>query len=499
VSSSEVTRAYLARIEVVEPVIHACTVVLHDEALAAAKEADARVARGERRSVLDGVPVTLKESLDLRGHASTLGLPSRKNHRATDDAVMVAVLREAGAVFLAKTNVSQALLFHESRNPVFGETKNPWHVDRGPGGSSGGEAAIIAAGGSPAGIGTDIGGSIRGPAHVCGIVGLKPTVDRWSVVGSQGVQPGQEVVRGQSGPMGRSVDDVRVLWEAADPVRIAALDPKVPPLPVGDTTSPVKGLRIGWFVDDGIITPSAACRRAVERAVRALADQGAAVIEFPPRAVEEVLATYLGGISADGGVTLRTQLASRDVDPALSVLWRLQQLPASARLLAAHAMDLRGERHAARLLRALGEKRVADVWALTKQARALAVDELAAWNRAGLDALLCPPHATPALPHGMSRDFSLGGALSMRFNLLNFPAGVVPVTRVRPEEQLRVSPRGRFETAAALVDEGSAGLPVGVQVVARPFREDVCLRIMAAVEAGVCHDDGYPTLPAMMP
>jgi fatty acid amide hydrolase len=499
VSSTEATRAYLARIDVVEPVIHACTAVLREEALAAAKEADARIVRGERRSPLDGVPITVKESLDLRGHASTLGMPSRKAHRATDDAVMVSVLREAGAVFLAKTNVSQALLFHESRNPLFGETKNPWNTDRGPGGSSGGEAAIIAAGGSPAGVGTDIGGSIRGPAHVCGVVGLKPTVDRWSVVGSQGGQPGQEVVRGQSGPMGRSVDDVRVLWEAADPVRIAALDPKVPPLPVGDTTAPVKGLRIGWFVDDGVVTPSGACRRAVERAVRVLQDQGAVVVEFPPRAVDDVIATYLAGISADGGVTLRGQIAPDELDPALSMLWRLQRLPATARLVAARAMELRGERHVARLLRALGEKRVADVWALTKKARARAVDELQAWNNAGLDAVVCPPHATPALPHGLSRDFSLGGALSMRFNLLDFPAGVVPVTRVRPEEQLRAAPRGRFEKVAAVVDAGSAGLPVGVQIVARPFREDVCLRVMGAVEAGVVDDEGFPRLPAPLP
>lgn len=496
VSSTEVTAAFLERIDALNPRLRACTEVLHDEARAAARDADARIARGERRSVLDGVPVTLKESLDLRGHASTLGMPSRKDHRATDDAVMVAVLREAGAVFLAKTNVSQALLFHESRNPLFGEAKNPWNHGRGPGGSSGGEAAIIAAGGSPAGVGTDIGGSIRGPAHVCGIVGLKPTVDRWSVVGSQGAQPGQEVVRGQSGPMGRTVDDVRVLWEVCDPVRIAALDPKVPPLPVGDTTSPVKGLRVGWFVDDGVVGVSRAVRRAVERAVRVLQDQGAVVVEAPPAHVDEVLATYLGGISADGGVTLRSQIATRDLDPAIALLWRLQRLPQAARLVAARAMEARGEVQVARMLRCLGEKRVADVWALTKKARALAVAELQAWNRAGLDALVCPPHATPALPHGASRDFSLGGALSMRFNLLNFPAGVVPVTRVRPEEQARPDPRGRLEKAAAVVDAGSAGLPVGVQIVARPWREDVCLRVMGAVEAGVVDDDGFPRLPA---
>jgi fatty acid amide hydrolase len=103
------------------------------------------------------------------------------------------------------------------------------------------------------------------------------------------------------------------------------------------------------------------------------------------------------------------------------------------------------------------------------------------------------------LPHGASRDFSLGGTLSMRFNLLNFPAGVVPVTRVLPDEELRAQPRGRLERAAAAVDDGSAGLPVGVQIVARPWREDVCLRVMSAVEDGVKGDDGFPALPAPFP
>ncbi|MBM4282846.1 MAG: amidase [Deltaproteobacteria bacterium] len=498
-SSSEVTDAYLARIDAVEPVLHACTAVLHDEARLAAVEADGRIARRERKGPLDGVPLSLKESLDLRGHASTLGMPSRANQIAADDAVMVRVLRAAGAVFLAKTNVSQALLFHESRNPLFGEAKNPWNLARGPGGSSGGEAALIAAGGSPAGVGTDVGGSIRGPAHVCGVVGLKPTNDRWSVVGSQTGQPGQETVRGQSGPMGRTVDDVRVLWEACAPAQIAALDPRVPPLPHGDSTGDVRGLRIGFFVDDAVVPVSAACRRAVERAVRALQDRGAVVFEAPPHDVHELVSVYLGAMSADGGVTLQSQIDDDDLDVALSMLWRLQKLPAAARRLAAFAMDKQGEPHVARLLRALGEKRVADTWALTRRARALAVDELVRWDRLALDALVCPPHATPALPHGASRDFALGGTLSMRFNLLNFPAGVVPVTRVRPDEQLRPNPRGRLERAAAAVDVGSAGLPVGVQVVARPWHEHVCLRVMGGIEDGVKHDDGFPALPPPFP
>ncbi len=494
-SSTEVTTAFLARIEQVQPRYRPFALVMQQEALQSAHDADARRQRGERRSALDGVPISVKESLDVRGTAATLGLPSRLQHRADSDAVIVSVLRDAGAVFLGKTNVSQALLYVEARNPIYGETTNPHDARRTPGGSSGGEGAAIASGASPAGIGTDIGGSIRVPAHFSGVCGLKPTNDRWSNLGSQGAMPGQEGVRGQTGPMGRTVADLALLMAVASSEQQSLLDPRVPPLPLlPHTAIDISRLRIGFFLDDGIVRPSAAVQRAVLRAASVLRAAGATVEVYSPILVEEAIFTYLALLSADGGRTLQGKLDGADVDAALSVLWNMLKVPDAARTLAGHAAMRLGERHMGQLMLALGEKRVDGLWLLVKKAREIAAQVHEHWRQQRLDAVICPPHATPALPLGASRDFTLGGALSMRFNLLNFPAGVVPVTSVHRDEEARPSPHGRLEKVAARVDVDSAGLPVGVQVVARPWREDVVLAVMAAIEAGVHQDEGRPTI-----
>ncbi|MGH2486977.1 MAG: amidase, partial [Ktedonobacterales bacterium] len=171
-SAVEAVEAFIARIEQVNPAINAVVVKRYDEARAEAQAADARRAAGEPLGPLHGVPVTIKESLDLAGTPSTFGMPSRAHMLADADDVYVARLRAAGAIVLGKTNVAQALLYNESDNPVYGRTNNPWNVGRTPGGSSGGQAAIVAAGGAPLGLGTDLAGSIRTPSTYCGVVGM---------------------------------------------------------------------------------------------------------------------------------------------------------------------------------------------------------------------------------------------------------------------------------------------------------------------------------------
>ena len=218
-TSVQVTEAFLARLDELATTTRPMAVRMDMDARRQASDSDARRKAGKLLSPMDGVPMTVKESIDIAGKPSTLGLPSRRRHKADADAVVVQQLRGLGAVFLGKTNVSQGLLFHECSNPLYGTTTNPHATTRTPGGSSGGEAAAIASYGSPMGIGTDIGGSIRVPAHFTGICGLKPTVDRWSNMGSNGVSPGQEIVRGQMGPMARTVDDIMLLMQAVSPER----------------------------------------------------------------------------------------------------------------------------------------------------------------------------------------------------------------------------------------------------------------------------------------
>jgi fatty acid amide hydrolase len=495
-SSVAITSSFLARIAAVEGRVNAFTEVLQAEALAAAQRADEERRQGHVRGPLHGLPVTIKESIGMAGHASTLGVPSRRNERAPEDAVIVQLLREAGAVLLGRTNVSQLLLFHESRNPVFGQTANPWDTARGPGGSSGGEAAALAAGESVLGVGTDIGGSIRVPAHFAGVAGLKPTLDRWSNLGLYTAIQGQEVVRSQVGPMARNARDLALLFTALDPVAMSAADPRVPPLPWKDPASfDLRSLRVGYYVDDGIVPSSKAVARAVREAASALEACGAKVVPFLPPHLDDAVYGYFAALSADAGETAFAFLGDGAPDPTLKSLRQVAAMPNAVRKTAARVLGLAGERRLARTLEVMGEKSVAELYRITATLRAFRTQLLSAWADAHIDVLLGPVHATPALPHFGSKDFALAGSPSMVWNVVQFPAGVVPVTRVRIDEARRDAPKDGLEKKAAAVDAGSVGLPVGVQVVARPWQDELVLAAMIGIEERLRGREGTPVTP----
>jgi fatty acid amide hydrolase len=495
-SSAQVVDALLARIALLEPKLFAFATLDSGRVRDEADQADRARARGEVRSPLHGLPITIKECFDVAGEPTTLGLGSRRNHRAPRDAAMVTALKDAGAIVLGRTNLSQTMLFTESRNPLFGETKNPHRLDRSPGGSSGGEAAAIASGMSPLGVGTDIGGSIRVPAHFCGITGLKPTLDRLPSWGSATGIAGQEAVRGTCGPMARSVADLQLFFSALDPTRLAALDPRVPPLPfIPLAESALRGTRVGYYDDDGVLSASAALRRGITQAKDALEDAGLELVKFsPPRALD---ATFLQieAMSADGGEILREALLGTTVDPSLKPLLLVASLPESVRLAMAGFFELTRDDLTARLLRALGKKGVATFFGLTAQLRAYRQELIDAMEAAGVSLLLCPPFATPAFAHGGSTGFALAGSYAMLFNATQLPAGVVPVTRVRKGEVTRDAASGRSEKLAVAADLGSDGMPVGVQLVGRAWQEPQVLAAMAAIEARVCSGDEFPKTP----
>lgn len=494
-SSVEIVDALIERRRAVDPAVNAFTQI-NEQARGEARAADEARARGEARSPLHGLPITIKDNLDFAGLDSTLGLRSRAQRPASEDAVLVAELRRLGAVVLGKTNVPQLLLAQETENDVYGVTRNPWNLERVPGGSSGGEGAALATGMSPLGIGTDIGGSIRIPAHFCGVAGLKPTVDRWSNRGSQTAVPGQELVRAQIGPMARTVADLELLWTCVSTLTQASADPQVPPLAPGDPAAiDLSGMRIGVYDTDDLIEPVPALRRAVHRAAEILADAGAVIVDYEPTPSADIIYMWMAALTSDGGATIDRSLAGEPPSPQLKPSRMIARVPGPARRLASSALARLGEHRVARLLDVLGRKPVEELWQLTNERTLLRRRESDAWQRTEIDALICPAHVAPAMRHRESSDFTLSIGPCARWSLLNFPAGIVPITKVRSGETDYPRQSDRLDAKVRRVSEGSEGLPVGVQVVTRPYREDLALAVMRHLEIGVRSDAELPRAP----
>ncbi|MBL8739551.1 MAG: amidase, partial [Myxococcales bacterium] len=262
-------------------------------------------------------------------------------------------------------------------------------------------------------------------------------------------------------------------------------DPLVTPMPVRDLASiDVRKLRVGFFVDDGLIRPSLAVQHAIHQSVSALEGAGVEVVPFAPPAIRDAIGLYLAALGSDGGKTAFRQLEGTAIEPTLEPLRRAASLPPAVRSGLRHALVALGQERVAWVLSLGGEKTIDELWQLTKRARDYRLALVDSMRKAGISAILCPPHATAALPHGKGGQFLLAGSYSMLFNLVQFPAGVVPVGTVLESEAQR-APSGtedRFELIAREVDSEAAGLPVGVQIAAPPFHDEEVLSLMLALE-----------------
>lgn len=430
VSARELVALHLEQIERVNPHLNAVVALDAESALAAAERVDRARARGHAAGALAGIPMTLKDGLDTRGLVTTGGTLGRRAWIPERDATAAARLKRAGAVLLGKTNTPELTLYYDTDNLVHGRTLNPCDTARSPGGSSGGAAAIVAACGATFDLGSDTGGSIRLPAHFCGLAGLKPTSGRVPGAGFV-IPPGSPVSElTQLGPIARHVRDLfPVLRAVAGP---DDGDSRVPPVPLRDPARVrPERLRIGWYADNGIVPVSPAVRRVVEHAAAQLVSRCARVEPALPPGLADTAAAYARIFGIDGGAWVRRLLTAYGTErpfPRLRWAQGLPDEPASA-LTELHA---------------------------TIEARRAAL--LAFMRR--YDALLCPVHTDAALPSDalMDPDRRVGFTYAQVYNLAGWPAGVV---------------------RAGASDEG---LPIGVQVVARPWREDVVLAVMEVIE-----------------
>ena len=429
-SSVDVVSAVLDRIEAVNPRINA-VVRRVDRVLDEAERADARRARGDAIGPLHGLPFTIKDSYDTAGIVTTAGTIGWRDRVPDTDAAVVARLRAAGAILVGKTNTPEFTWSDETDNDVYGRTSNPYDLARTPGGSSGGSAAIVAAGASPFDVGSDTADSIRQPSHVCGVAGIKPTSGRVPRTGHSPDFRGLFQAFTQLGPIARRVEDLALILPIiAGP---DGVDPFVYPVPIrGPDEVRIDGLRVAMFTDNGVRTPTPETIDAVRAAATAIADAGATVEERRPPRIDEVWDALAAMISADGHAWL-TRLINGAGTPGHG------------------SYDTRGWVEFADPMP--GDQ----LTAMIEGADAVR-SRMLRWM-ADVDVIVCPAMPQPAILHGGSNDPGFGDTYSDIHNLTGFPSVVV---------------RG---------GTSPEGLPIGVQLVAGPWREDMALAAARVVEA----------------
>uniref|UniRef100_A0A8C9ZPY9 Fatty-acid amide hydrolase 1 n=1 Tax=Sander lucioperca TaxID=283035 RepID=A0A8C9ZPY9_SANLU len=394
-----------------------------------------------KEGLLYGVPVSIKENFAYKNHDSSCGVVINLEQPAQQDSVLVEVLKRQGAIPFVKTNLPQALLNYDCSNPIYGQTVNPHNLQKTSGGSSGGEGALIGGGGSVLGLGSDIGGSIRIPASFCGICGLKPTAGRLSLQGLIPIYRGQKSVLSSPGPMARDVDSLALCMQALLCDHMFSLDPTVPPLPFNmQIYQSTKPLRIGYLESDGYSHTSPSMARGI-REVKALLEQAGHTFCF-------VAMIFFCFYFREGS----------PLDPCL----KAQVLP--------YYLPTWLKKTLSFLLKPLDYIQ----------------ETIAAWRRCNIDVLLCPVIG-PAYNFLFCGKLSTALPQTMLYNLLTFPAGVVPVSTVtaEDEEELRHY-KGFFQDywdkLFKQAVSGGEGLPVAVQCVALPWQDELCLRFMKEVE-----------------
>jgi len=433
----ELAEAHILQIERLEPQLNAFADFDAENVRAQAKQL---VAFDGECGPLHGLPVTVKSSIATAGYRCEIGSLLLKGDVPHEDAMVVTRLRAAGALILGTTNCPEFLMAYETANLLHGRTNNPWDLERSPGGSSGGESAAIAAGLSAAGLGSDSGGSVRVPAHFTGICSLKPTPGRIPGRGHLPPCVGPFSILGAIGPMARTMADVQLMFRTLagqDPA-----DPTSPPIALQNpNTQDLRAHTVGLFANDGLVPVTPETRAAVDAAANALRDAGFRVEPFRPRTLEPLRKLWWKFFVQCGAMFYEPEIRGKR-DRLSPIFNEFLAIAESA-----------GPLSSTELLNA---------WAELDLLRAKTLDEIKNYP-----VLLCPVASVPAFRHG-ERSWTVDGQtveyldawrFTQWFNALACPAAVVPVGS-SPE-----------------------GLPIGVQIAARPFEDEIAIGIAAIVDS----------------
>ncbi|ENH61418.1 Acetamidase [Fusarium oxysporum f. sp. cubense race 1] len=427
---------------------------------------------------LAGIPVSLKDTVEVEGYDSTVGMSTHAGKPLAHDGNTVRILKDAGAVPYVKTNVPITLLSFESSNDIWGETTNPYNKRYTAGGSTGGEGALLALGGR-VGIGSDVAGSVRCPAHFSGCYALKCSTGRWLKTGVVTSMPGQDGVPAVYSPMARTLNDLTYFTRSIIQMKPWTYDYSCHPLPwrsdIEKEFSEKRNLRVGILRTDGVVDPSPACRRALEITESALRNAGHEIVEIDPPSPYEALCLASILLCSDGLKTVKSFFRWGEWNDRGDAIW-------------------------AGLLRNWHPQSGYEIWQLNAKREFYKRKWFEWWDNSGVDCLIAPPNATPAVPHRGMHDACSSCGYTFMFNLLDYTAGVLPVTHVdQTRDQLPGdfslnSLNGIAQGAYKLYNANAMhGLPVGVQVIGRRLEEEKVLAIIKRIEEAM-GDNTFPLL-----
>lgn len=480
-----------------EKVANAITEEWYEDAYRTACEMmDKKFKPNDDAPALFGVPICIKDCMNVKGACTAGGMACRLNKKDEDDCLTVSLLRDAGAIPLCRGNVMQVMMLAESVNRIWGRTNNPWNMERSPGGSSGGDAALVAMGCVPMSACADGAGSIRIPASFCGVVGFKPTSTRVSFKGCMRPRLNDQqgvgiTVPAVMGAMSQNVEDIAMFMKAVLVPKAFEKDLNMPPILFDNKQYDKKGpMKIGYFETDDYFEPCASAKRGLRETIEKLKAAGHTCVPFkPPTDGWFAYRVFVGIMSAEGN--MRSFREAVEGEPfVLDYMTILQgaMMPHPAKHLIGAVL---GER-VKWLFESNQKISVYDLWALIAEM----LDMRTLWNNAfqeaGVDAIIHPAMPTPAVRHGMSAQVACISYMLIGPMLL-WPAGVLPVTTVREDEQhyyetkelrdqLPKNQRDHLARLAAQEMKDSKGLPINISVLTPSYKDETCLRVMKEVE-----------------
>ena len=500
---SKLKKSELKVVEVCLSLCHSCwrahtatncvTEFLLESAYERALELDLMSKEEKDAMPLFGVATSVKDNIDVKGVDTSLGYSKFCLKPATEDALIITALKEAGALILCKTNLPQTLKFFETSNPVFGKTTHPMNARYSCGGSSGGEGALISAFGSTVGIGSDDGGSIRLPAHMCGIFGLKPSSLRLpnghsKAEASKGFD---SYLTNSFGPLARSPEDLELVFKTLAKQKLWTRDRTLAPLGYQEVQSEEKKKRVGYFIDNGFLKVSPACARAVKIAVSKLKADGHEVEEIKFPDAFEAVQKYMALASMDAHRRYKTDMLDDPIEYSVKPLLLNASAPDWLKTLLSCLLNLIGRPEESAIVAASRTLSLKDLFA-TQAYRTEYAAKIAALF-APFDFVLCPVNVNPPIKHGACRFCSFSASYTFLFNFVDFAAGVVPVTTVDEQlDALESNNNGDQQNKNHLTPfekinmygydaKEAHGLPVGVQVVTQRFQEEHCIDAMKLI------------------